>query len=235
VTQATPERTPVTDRGRRTRTTVMDGAREAFEEHGYAATRMSDIASAANVSHGTVYTYFDTKESVLEAVTADVVTDLHRSLWTSTAAHPLDRIGDANERYLSAYRQHARLLSVVEEAAGADERFRTVLTEVRRTHVRRVAEAIRRLQREGLAASDLDPDTAAAALCAMVEGFARYWYGQGEPHDQAIATKTLTDLWAGGLGLPTPADDHTRANSNQEPEPDARRTGRSRRNTHAVH
>ena len=64
------------------------------------------------------------------------------------------------------------------------------------------AAAIRKLQDESLAAPDLDPHTAAAALCGMVGGFAAHWLGRGEVHDEAVATPTLTQLWVRGLGMP---------------------------------
>ena len=51
-----------------------------------------------------------------------------------------------------------------------------------------------RLQAEGAADPSLDPHTAAAALCAMVEGFARHWLGRGEPHDEDVAVATLTTV-----------------------------------------
>jgi AcrR family transcriptional regulator len=181
---------------------VLEAATRVFTDQGYAATRMGDIAAAAGVAHGTVYTYFDTKESVLGSVVEETVVDLLASLRASTAADPRERIADANARYLAAYRQHARLLRVVEEAAYSDEQFRDVLVRLRQTHVRRVAAAVRRLQEEGLADPQPDADTSAAALCAMVEGFARHWLGNGEEHDAAVATATLTTLWARALGLP---------------------------------
>ena len=86
--------------------------------------------------------------------------------------------------------------------AAGDTRFADVLLDLRRTHVARVATAIRKLQDESLAAPDLDPHTAAAALCGMVEGFAAHWLGRGEVHDEAVATRTLTQLWVRGLGMP---------------------------------
>ena len=189
------DRAPLTDRGRRTRESLLLAAREVFEKQGYSSTRMGDIAAAAGVSHGTVYTYFDTKESVLAAVVQQVIDDLMASLAASTAADPLDRIRDANARYLDAYAQHAGLLQVVEEAAFTDEAFAEILTTLRRTHVRRVAAAVRRLQAEGAASADLDADSSAAALCAMVEGFARHH------STDSNANHTLTTLWARALGL----------------------------------
>lgn len=192
---ATADRSPITDRGRRTRESLLDAARRVFEEQGFGATRMSDVAAAAGVSHGTVYTYFETKEAVLAAVVQRVIDDLLASLRASTAIDPRERIRDANTRYLAAYAEHARLLRVVEEAAFTDEQFGEVLRQLRTTHTSRVASAIRRLQAEGSATTDLEPQATAAALCAMVEGYARHH------STDTAATVTLTTLWAHALGL----------------------------------
>ncbi len=199
-TAATTDREPLTDRGRRTREALLTAARSVFEEQGFGATRMSDIAGAAGVAHGTVYTYFETKEAVLAAVVQEVIDDLLASLRASAAADPLERISDANARYLAAYADHADLLRVVEEAAFADVRFDEVLEQLRTTHVRRVATAIRKLQREGAASADLDAGATAAALCAMVEGYARHHAGS-KPASATAANDTLTTLWARALGL----------------------------------
>ncbi len=192
---------PLTDRGRRTRDTLVGAARAVFEVRGYDGTRMSDIAEAAGVSHGTVYTWFATKETVLMAVVESLVDGLYASLSAPDIADPIGRIDMANRRYLDAYREHARLLEVVEQAATTDETFRAVLTGLRQSHAERVAATIRHLQSDGFARADLDPHVAAAALCAMVEGFARHWFGRGERHDEDIAVTTLTRLWAGALDL----------------------------------
>jgi len=194
---------PVTDRGRRTRDALVVAARGAFEERGYDGTRMGDIAEAAGVSHGTVYTWFPTKDAVLMAVVESLVDGLYASLSTPEAADPRARIDLANRRYLDAYREHARLLEVVEQAATTDETFRGVLAGLRAAHVERVAATIRHLQADGQARGDLDAHAAAAALCAMVEGFARHWFGRGETHDEVTAVATLTQLWAGALDLRT--------------------------------
>lgn len=194
-------RAPLSARGERTRTKLVTAARTVFEERGFDGARMGDVAEAAGVSHGTVYTWFDTKEDLLRAVIDSVTAELYASLSVPDATSPIERIAIANERYLAAYRSTARLLEVVEQAAVVDESFRAVLANLRTTHVERVAKTIRRWQREGAAQTDLDAQVSAAALCAMVEGFARHWLGRGEEHDEATAMRTLTELWARGLGL----------------------------------
>jgi AcrR family transcriptional regulator len=179
-----------------------------FEQRGYANTRMSDIATAAGVSHGTVYTWFDDKEALLRALVDDIVTEVFAALAIGDEVpEPERRMLEANRRYLAAYRRHGRMLEVVEEAAATDARYRDALAGVRRDHVARVTHDIERLQRAGVAERDVDPAVAAGALCAMVEGFGRHWYGRGEQavstHDDETAVETLTRLWARGLGIRT--------------------------------
>ena len=200
---------PLTERGRRTRDKLLVAAREVFERRGYAGARMADIATAAGVSHGTTYTWFDDKEAVLRALVADIVNEVYAALAIGDdVPEPQERMLEANRRYLAAYRRHGRMLEVVEEAATTDEHYRDALAGVRRDHVRRVTRDIERLQGLRIADTDIDAAVAAGALCAMVEGFGRHWYGRGEQvgaaYDDDTAVETLSLLWARGLGLHTP-------------------------------
>lgn len=193
---------PVTDRGRRTRARLVAAARGVFEARGFDATRMSDVAEAAGVSHGTVYVYFESKSALLAAVVQELLAEIGEYLRAvPTEADDVSRIAEANLRYLRVYGQHARLLQVVEQVATADPAFAAVLAAFRARHVARIAEAIRRLQLAGRAA-DLDADVAAAALSAMVEGYARHSPG----YDVAAANPTLTLLWLRALGLDAGSD-----------------------------
>jgi len=54
-----------------TRRKLLDTALDVFSQHGILATRMSDIAAAAGVSHGTVFLHFDTQEALISAVIED--------------------------------------------------------------------------------------------------------------------------------------------------------------------
>ena len=203
-------RAPLSERGRRTRERLVVAARQVFEERGFDATRMGDIAAAAGVSHGTVYTWFPTKEDALHAAVDSVTEEMYSVLSTPEVTDPIERIALANVRYLEVHRETARLLEVVAQAAVNDASFRAVLTGLRHAHVERVAKTIRRLQAEGLAVRSLDARISAAALCAMVEGFARHWLSGGgddgaeQLAPDARALRTLTELWARALGLIEP-------------------------------
>ena len=54
---------------------ILKGAMQEFLAHGYAAASMDKIAKAAKVSKATVYSHFDDKESLFNAVMQDLVRD----------------------------------------------------------------------------------------------------------------------------------------------------------------
>jgi AcrR family transcriptional regulator len=201
-------RAPLSERGRRTRERLVTAARQVFEERGFDATRMSDIAQAAGVSHGTVYTWFATKEDVLHGTVDSITEAMYAVLSTPDVTDPIERISLANTRYLEVHRATSRLMEVVAQAAVNDESFRAVLSNLRHAHVDRVAKTISKLQKDGLAVPTLDPRISAAALCAMVEGFARHWLSTEGASDELDADApvivTLTELWARALGLINP-------------------------------
>ncbi|MFC4271364.1 TetR family transcriptional regulator [Sneathiella chungangensis] len=47
---------------------IVEAASNLFRDRGYQSTRIEDIAEAAEVSPGTVYSYFETKENILLAI-----------------------------------------------------------------------------------------------------------------------------------------------------------------------
>ncbi|MBO3747860.1 TetR/AcrR family transcriptional regulator [Streptosporangiaceae bacterium NEAU-GS5] len=197
---------PTTGRGRRTRAALIQAGREAFEEQGFEAVRIDDVCARARVSHGTFYTYFDSKERLFREVAAAVVGEMFAASVVGDAApgDPRARIAEANRRYLRAWAANARLVRMVEHAALSNDAFRELLLELREVFVRRGAEGLRRLQEQGLADPGLDPRLTAVMLGGMVEHFAHVWLDLGEHTDETIAVDLLTTLWARAIGL-TPA------------------------------
>jgi AcrR family transcriptional regulator len=55
---------------------ILDAALRVFSEKGFAAARMEDIAKAAGVTKGTIYLYFENKESVFKNLVLDLVGDV---------------------------------------------------------------------------------------------------------------------------------------------------------------
>jgi AcrR family transcriptional regulator len=55
---------------------ILTAAFEEFILHGYAATRLEDVAARAGVTKGTIYVYFENKEQVFEALSRERGRDL---------------------------------------------------------------------------------------------------------------------------------------------------------------
>ena len=55
---------------------ILSAALDAFVENGYAATRLEDVAERANVSKGTLYLYFESKEALFQAVVRESIVRL---------------------------------------------------------------------------------------------------------------------------------------------------------------
>ncbi len=55
---------------------LVDAALDLFVEHGYAATRLDDVAARAGVSKGTLYLYFAGKEDLFKAVIRETIVPL---------------------------------------------------------------------------------------------------------------------------------------------------------------
>ncbi|MEU6998502.1 TetR/AcrR family transcriptional regulator [Nonomuraea sp. NPDC046570] len=193
----------LTGRGRRTRAALVRAGREAFEEHGYDAVRVDDVCGRAGVSHGTFYTYFDSKESLFGEVAGSAVGEMFAMSVVGPTApgDPYARIEAANRLYLRAWAANSRLMRMLEHAATTDDRFAALLLELREVFVRRGAEGLRRLQDQGLADPALDPRLTAIMLGGMVEHFAHVWLDLGEHADEQAAVDLLTRLWARAIGL----------------------------------
>lgn len=195
---------PVTQRGRRTRALLVKAARAVFEERGYEETRIGDITAAADVAHGTFYTYFSSKHELFREVVALLVADFQAEAHSqpATGDDPLSRIERANRGYLRAYRRNARMMGVLEQAAILDPEVREIRIDARRHWVIRAEKEFRRWQDGGLMSPDIDPYYAACALGGMVDRFALNWLVLGEPFDEEQSVVILTQLYGRALGLP---------------------------------
>lgn len=187
---------PRTIRGQRTHVRLRRAAREVFAARGYAAARVEDVVAAAGVSHGTFYTYFDNKAAALDALIDLAGSELQAVLdepWEGPrAAGTVEAVID---RFVTVFAEHADVVRAWLEAAAHEEHFRTRLRDVRAGYVGRVAEVIAPV----LSATPHEPSVAAAALVAMVEGYATQGLRAEGAARRSAVVRTLTGLWTGGL------------------------------------
>ncbi|NUR58594.1 MAG: TetR/AcrR family transcriptional regulator [Catenulispora sp.] len=195
--------TPRSARGIRTRSALVDAARVVFERDGYLEARLSDISAEAGVASGSLYTYFEGKEAIFQAVAEQVTEEmLHPHLRVRTGvSDPRELIDLANREYLRSYKKNAKLMALFEQVSQIDEDFRKVRIERADAFVQRNAKMIRTLQKQGKADAELDPVLTAHALSGMVSRMAYVAFVQKAPMPFERLVATLNRIWINALGL----------------------------------
>lgn len=207
---------PTTPRGLRTRAALIAAARVVFERDGYLEARLTDITAEASCSTGSFYTYFASKEEILQAVIEAAQDDmLHPGMPRLSAqqSSPEAVIRATNLAYFEAYKRNAKLMLILEQVAAIDPKFREVRRQRSQTFARRNAAAIEALQEQGLVDAELDPFMAALALSGMVSRMAYYSFCLGDRVPMNQLVETCTRLWVNALQLGEEGDSAASAGS----------------------
>jgi AcrR family transcriptional regulator len=118
VSAASDGKAPRTARGERTLRKILDAARDEFGERGFAESSIVAITQRAGVALGTFYTYFDSKESVFQALVSDMSAQVrdHVAPAFSDATDALDGERRALESFLQFARKHRDVYRIIDEA-----------------------------------------------------------------------------------------------------------------------
>ncbi|MEV7738625.1 TetR family transcriptional regulator [Streptomyces sp. NPDC088921] len=153
------------------RAAILDAARHAFAERGYARTTLRDIAGRAGVTHGLITRHFASKERLfLAAVPGN--RDLEQVAAGDPATLP-DRIADAFVRRMETDAVGDPLVALVRGAAS-DERAAADLLSAMQERSAAVYRSV--LSPGGPAARDDDLDARVALVGSLMIGttFSRY-------------------------------------------------------------
>jgi AcrR family transcriptional regulator len=212
VTVDEPLGTPRSTKGERTRAKLLDAAKQIFEENGFLNARISDIAKRANLSHGSFYHYFESKEQIFREVAGAVDEALGAPLSevvlapSSSGAAPRERLHEAIRRNFERYRAEARIMGMIEQVSRYDDEVNALMLARHRQYSQQIADSIRTLQRRKMADPALDPDITAAAIGALTGRFAELWLVQGAlDASMEDAVDTVTRLLVNAMGITDPA------------------------------
>jgi AcrR family transcriptional regulator len=191
---------------------ILDAAQTVFGEFGFARTKIDDVARLAGVSKGTVYLYFDSKETLFrEMVRAKVVTNLAeaeemvrahqgsaRDLLVTLTTGMYRRLRDA---------ELARISRVLQaELGNFPELARFYFDEV----ILRARHLVRRVLEMGVATGEFRPESlafAARGLPSLLVQTANVqcFFHQFDPEalDDETALAGLIDLCLSGVLAPS--------------------------------
>ena len=174
-----------------------------FARKGYHAARVGDIAEEAGVAHGLLYHYFESKESVLEAVFRQTWDDLLAAMRAveDSGAPAREQLRQVAAILLRSWRRDPDLVRVlVREVARSPDLGRRVEA------IGEAFEAIERIvergQADGTFRPELDARLASWIFYGALEEILTGWVlGQLPDGDEEVARaeRTVLDLVCGGL------------------------------------
>ena len=185
---------------------LVEAAAEVFSTHGFTATRVSDIATAAGVGKGTVYEYFTSKEELFFAVFEWIDVQIRQQVELTIAqpACACDQLRAALAVSAGIVSAHRELFSMNMDfwAASRGSAFESRFTDACRTLYARyrqlVADVIRRGQAEGDLRGDIDAAGVAALIVSALDGLAvQCWFD--DAMDPVAAVDSFATALLGGL------------------------------------
>ena len=197
--QTSNDKTPRTERGRRTLRKLLDAAATEFADKGFHEASVSGITRRAGVALGTFYTYYDSKDAIFRALVSDMSTGVGRAareaLDPGMGALEVERV--ALRAFLAFAAEHKEIYRIIDEAEFVDP-------ESYRTHYETIGARIEdRLQRGGESGEfkrGLGAPEAWALMGMNVFLGLRYviWAREGDPDSDEIA-KRANALLASGI------------------------------------
>lgn len=192
-----------TPKSRRRRGELLDAARDTFIRLGYFETHVADIVNAAGVSHGTFYTYFDSKSDVMRVLVSQLADDFFEASTVDVARQvtPLLTLEASIRQFMHTYRDRLPMIRILEQAVTSGDEFTEERLRIRArfsARLRAIIEAHPLTHPDGRPA---DAELAAYALGGMVDDFARGCYLLGQVVDEDAAISTMALIWARALGF----------------------------------
>ncbi|KZX89785.1 TetR family transcriptional regulator [Erythrobacter sp. HI0037] len=197
--QISNDKTPRTERGRRTLRKLLDAAATEFADKGFHEASVSGITRRAGVALGTFYTYYDSKDAIFRALVSDMSAGVGRAareaLDPGMGALEVERV--ALRAFLAFAAEHKEIYRIIDEAEFVDP-------ESYRTHYETIGSRIEeRLQRGGESGEfirGLGAPEAWALMGMNVFLGLRYviWAREGDPDSDEIA-KRANALLASGI------------------------------------
>jgi TetR/AcrR family transcriptional repressor of uid operon len=152
---------------------IIESAVECFARTGFDRTKMDDIANLSDVSKGTLYLYFKSKEDLFYGICQSSLKKVKEQLYgmlitKENLVSDAQRFYDYFQKGVNPY--HNMVLLEMSVMATRNPRLRRVLMQHRVNQHQVISEFIGLQIRKGFARKDIDKDAIASGLIGLYEG-----------------------------------------------------------------
>lgn len=163
----------------RTRAQLLAAALALFDERGFEATTLADIATTVGVSTRTLLRYFATKEEIITSWLEDAMNVFRDELAAGLASEvPTEALHRAARAMLSYYETHADHFCGIERAIAGSPAV-SAQKQLQMEQLAREAGAALAKRAGGSAKAALVADVHAGTTMALVRAAIRAWVGTG--------------------------------------------------------
>jgi AcrR family transcriptional regulator len=193
-----------------TRQAVLAAALFLFRERGYATTRLSDVAKAANVTRGAIYHHFDNKahlyrtllHSFAQVFSEQVAAAIQEGgsflqICQRVMVNPLVYL-EQNQEFAAFYELvqfHTADIPELHEAYSQQEAQAGVMLES-------IADYFHTGIQQGIVRTNLDPHELARTFVSLQNGLIHLWLVRKRSFALAEAAVTAATVFVSGIALP---------------------------------
>ncbi len=189
--------------GARTAKAIRQAGVQLIYKHGYEAMSLRQLASEVGLQSGSLYKYFENKQSLLFDIVRDHMEDLIANAEAAMTGidGPLERLKafvDFHLRYHMTRSAHVFIANM--EIRSLDEAHRAVAVEMRRRYEHLLEDALREGADQGVFRVP-EPMVSTYAIISMLTGICMWYRPDGRlSQDELVAI--YTDLVVGGVAVP---------------------------------
>ena len=181
---------------------ILHTAARLFQQRGYDATSMNDVAAALKLSKGGLYHHFQSKDEILFEIM-----DHAMEITEERVMAPVRSLADPEERLRSLIRRHIEVVLspsdreitvMLHENHPLPPALRKRINARKKEYIHFVEEVISQVQRTRGARGAVTPRAAAFALLGMINWIYQWYKPEGELQTQNLVPQ-FTELILGGL------------------------------------
>jgi AcrR family transcriptional regulator len=181
--------------------TVLRRAIDLFNQQGYEATSIGDLARDLGVTKSAIYHHVPSKEALLAAALDEALDGLSAAIDDATDSHPdtsaHDRLRRAVQQSVEILAQHLPAVTLLLRVRGNSE-VELAALERRRLIDDKLAGLVQAAVDEGSLRADIPPELISRLLFGMVNSLVE-WYRPDGPLDVRELSRSIVDLAFDGL------------------------------------
>jgi AcrR family transcriptional regulator len=179
---------------------VLDVAAKAFAERGFHSVSMDEIAAAAGVSKPVVYTHFESKDGLYEAVLLRASDELAERVRASAAAAttPEARMWAGILAFVETVEEHPEWWLLTRQAAVAGEPFADMARRVGDESGALIAGLFtENAEVAGVGGAEVVIEPLARAFVAACAAIADWWIAHPDVPSGTVALSLMNMMWMG--------------------------------------